>query len=138
MGIYSTNPVRLTFQLFADMFVVAWIVGCTVLGNAAYELVMALQEPVRVVVSAGERIRDTFDGAADTVVNVPWVGGGLADALGNGTGAGQDLATAGQQQLDTIANVAGWAMAGVIILGALPVVTFWLQLRLKYILRNGL
>lgn len=132
MRFYAERPLRLFRQLFADVFVVAWVVLVVIVARAAYDLVQRLQGPARALVDAGDAIRGAFEGAAGTAGSVPLVGGDLARALGTGTGAGTTLADAGRQQVQTVAEVAMGTAVAVVVLTAVPVVALWLTLRVRY------
>ncbi len=132
MRFYAERPLRLLRQLFADVFVIAWVVLVVVVARAAYDLVQRLQAPARALVDAGDAIRGAFEGAAGTAGTVPLVGDDLARALGAGTGAGTSLADAGREQVDTITGVATGVAVGIVVLAAVPVVLVWLTLRVRY------
>jgi hypothetical protein len=132
MRFYAERPVRVMLQLLADALAVGWVVLCVVVGRAARELILALQGPSRTLAGAGDTIRGAFDNAARTAQQVPFVGDELARGLGTGTGAGDALAAAGREQMETIATVALGTEIGIIVLGALPVLLLWLPLRVRY------
>ncbi len=132
MTIYAERPGRLFRQLLADVLAVAWFALLVVLGRVAYELVLQLQGPARGMVQAGESIRGTFDGAAQTASGVPLVGDDLARALGGGSAAGNSLVQSGTEQIETIASLALGTGIGIVVLGALPALVLWLPLRIRY------
>jgi hypothetical protein len=132
MTIYAERPARLFRQLLADGLAIAWLVLLVVLGRAAYDLVLQLQAPARGVVQAGEAIRGTFDGAAQTASGVPLVGDDLARALDGGSAAGSSLAQSGMEQLQTIASLALGTGIAIVVVGALPLLVLWLPLRIRY------
>jgi hypothetical protein len=132
MRFYAERPLRLFLQLFADVFVVAWVVLVVTVARSAYELIQRLQAPARALVDAGDAIRGAFEGAAGTAGSVPFVGQDLARALGTGTGAGTSLADAGRQQVQAVADVATGVAVGIVVLAAVPVVLLWLTLRVRY------
>lgn len=132
MRFYAERPLRLARQVLADLLVIGWVVACVLTALAAYELVLGLQAPGRTLIGAGDGIRAVFDDAARTAGQVPFAGAELARALGTGTGAGESLATAGRQQVETVAAVATGGAIGIVLLGALPVVALWLTLRVRY------
>jgi hypothetical protein len=132
MRFYAQRPFRLFRQLFADVFVIAWVVLVVLVARAAYDLVERLQVPGRALVDAGDAIRAAFEGAAGTAAGVPIVGDDLARALGTGGGAGTSLANAGAGQVQTVHDLATGASVGIVVLGAVPVVLLWLTLRVRY------
>ena len=132
MRFYAERPLRLFRQLFADVFVIAWVVLVVTVARAAYDLIQRLQAPARALVDAGDAIRSAFEGAAGTAGSVPIVGDDLARALGTGTGAGTSLADAGREQVQTVADVAMGVAVGIVLLAAVPVVLLWLTVRVRY------
>jgi hypothetical protein len=132
MRFYAEHPRRAALQLLADLLVVAWVTVCVLAARAARETLLQLQAPARTLEGAGQSISGAFDGAAQTASGVPFVGDDLARALGTGTGAGDSLATAGRDSVETIATVALGTAIGIVLLGALPVLMVWLPLRLRY------
>ena len=132
MRFYAERPLRLCRQLFADVFVVAWVVLVVTVARSAYDLIQRLQAPARALVDAGDAIRSAFEGAAGTAGSVPIVGDDLARALGTGTGAGTSLADAGREQVQAVTDVAMGVAVGIVVLAAVPVVLLWLTLRVRY------
>lgn len=131
---YAERPVRAALQLLADLLVVLWVIVVVETALAARDLITTLQGPGRALADAGDGIRGTFDDAARTAGGVPFVGGELARALGGGTAAGDTLATAGREQVETVAVAATAAAWGIALLGVVPVVLVWLVLRGRWVL----
>ncbi|WP_232661657.1 hypothetical protein [Pseudonocardia sp. TRM90224] len=132
MRFYAERPLRLLRQLIADAVVIAWMYLCVQVAFTAQEVILRLQAPAQALADAGGSIRGAFDDAARTASGVPFVGEDLARALGTGTNAGDSLASAGREQVETIAAVALGTTIGIIVLGALPVLLVWLPLRMRY------
>ena len=132
MRIYAERPARAALQLLADLLAVGWIALCVYVARTAQDLLLRLQEPARTLAGAGESIRTAFDDAARTTSGVPFVGDDLARALGTGTGAGDSLAAAGNQQVEAIATFAFGTAVAAVVLGAMPVLMVWLPLRVRY------
>jgi hypothetical protein len=132
MRFYAERPLRLLRQVLADVLVVAWVVLVVTVARAAYDLVQQLRSPALTLVTAGEAIRSTFAGAADTAGRVPVVGDDLARSLGTGAGAGASLAAAGREQVQTVTDAALGTAVGIVVLAALPVVLIWLTVRVRY------
>jgi hypothetical protein len=132
MRIYAERPIRAALQLLADLLAVGWIALCVYVAQTTQDLLLRLQEPARTLAGAGESIRGAFDDAARTASGVPFVGDDLARALGTGTGAGDSLAAAGNQQVEAIATFAFGTAVAIVVLGAMPVLMVWLPLRVRY------
>jgi hypothetical protein len=132
MRFYAERPMRVARQLLADVLVIAWVWLVVRIAKAAQGLLDQLQGPAGALTSAGQSVRDTFAGAAQTAAQIPLVGADLARALGRGTGAGESLAAAGQRQEQIIDTVGLWAAVAIVVLAAVPVVVLWLYVRLTY------
>jgi len=132
MRLYAERPARAGLQLLADLLAVGWMGLTIVVARTVHDFLLRLQNPARSLAGAGDSIRGVFDDAARTASGVPFVGEDLARALGRGTGAGDSLAAAGREQVEAIAAVAFGVGAGIVLLGAMPVLLMWLPLRLRY------
>lgn len=132
--VYAERPRRRWAQLAADALVVGWVVVVATLATGLHDLVMRLQAPARGLAGAGAGVRDAFADAAGVAADVPLVGDRLAGALAPGVASGQDLLAAGQAQQDTVASAASggsWLLALALLL---PVVPWWLVLRVRWML----
>jgi hypothetical protein len=132
MRIYAERPVRILRQLVADVLAIGWVVVVVLAALAVREVILRLQGPATALADAGTSIAGVFTGAAQTAGKVPFVGGDLSAALGQGTGAGERIAAAGREQVETIASVASGTAVVLIIIGVLPVLFLWLPLRIRY------
>jgi cytochrome b561 len=56
MGIYSPRPARLAGQIFSDLFVLAWSIGCGVVALVVNRVVAALAVPARETARTGTRV----------------------------------------------------------------------------------
>jgi hypothetical protein len=132
MRFYAERPTRAALQLLADLLAIGWLVLWVLVAGAARDLILGLQGPGRTLVGAGDAMRGAFDDAARTAQQVPLVGDDLARALGTGTGAGESLAAAGREQVETGATVASGTAIGIVLLASVPVLLVWLPLRVRY------
>lgn len=132
MRFYAERPLRVAWQLLADVLVISWVYFVVRFAQAAQDLIDQLQGPAGALRSAGQTVRDTFAGAARTASGIPLVGDDLAKALNVGTGAGDSLAAAGQRQAQLIDTVGLWAAVAIVAFAAVPVVLLWLYVRLRY------
>lgn len=133
--VYAERPRRRGLQLVGDVAVAAWAVVVVLLAVAVHDLVLALQAPARGIADAGGRVRDVFSGAAGVAADVPFVGDRLAGALGGGVASGDQLVAAGEAQAQTVATAAtatAWLLAFLLLV---PVVPWWLALRVRWVLK---
>ena len=132
MGIYSIRPGRLAGQIFSDLFVLAWSIGCGVVALVVNQVVAALAVPARETARNGTRLMDNMREAAEQAARVPGVGEDLrrpfdaaSDTLGN-------VVTAANNQVESIerlALVAGWL---VFLIPVALVVALWLPRRVRF------
>jgi hypothetical protein len=133
MRIYAERPARALLQLLADVGVLLWVVVVVRFARAVQESVLTLQAPAQQLTGAGDSIRGAFDDAARTASGVPFVGDDLARALGNGTTAGDSLASSGRDLSAGVASAGLYVAAAVALVGVLPVVVVWLVLRVRWV-----
>jgi hypothetical protein len=132
--VYAERTRRRTRQFVADVAVLTWVAVVVSLAILLHDAVLALQGPGRQLGGAGQTVRDTFTGAADTASSVPFVGDDLARALSTGTRAGDSLVAAGDQEvaaIDALASGLAWA---VVLLAVVPVLATWITLRVRWML----
>lgn len=134
---YAEHPERLARQVVADVVALLWTVLAVAAGVAAHDGLTTLRGPGESLVAAGGRVSDTFTGISGTVSSIPFVGADLARALDPATGAGADLAAAGQQYGETVGALATGALVVIPLVVLLPVLLGWLPLRLRYARRAG-
>jgi hypothetical protein len=132
MRFYAERPGRAGLQLLGDLVAAGWVWLTVFVARTVHDFVLGLQGPARTLAGAGESVRGAFDNAARTAAGVPFIGEDLARALGTGTGAGDSLVAAGQEQIEAIGRVAFGTTVATVVLGAMPVLFVWLPLRLRY------
>lgn len=132
--IYAERPRRRARQFLADVAVLAWAAVVVSLAVVLHDTVLALQAPGHQLGGAGERVRDTFAGAADTASHLPFVGDDLARALANGTQAGDSLVAAGNQEVAAVGALASGLAWLLVVLALVPVLAVWITLRVRWML----
>lgn len=129
---YAETPVRRTRQMVTDLLVVLWVLGWVQVGRWVHGLIAALAAPAGPLRSAGTSLEARMTDVADTITEVPLVGGELGVPFTGAAGVGTDLVSAGdtlQTSVDRLALVAGLLTAGLPIV---LVVALWLVLRWRY------
>lgn len=132
MRFYAERPFRMLAQLLADALAVAWVVLAVRFAQTAAETVLEWQAPGQRMVEAGGGLQHTFVDASRTAGKVPFVGDDLAGVLGKGTAAGDGLTSAGSSLIEAVGYLATGVSAAIIVLAVLPLLIFWLPLRLRY------
>jgi hypothetical protein len=133
--LYAERPRRRMLQVLSDFAVAIWVVLVITASIALHDLVLALQAPGRGLTNAGEQVSGVFGGAARAAGDVPFVGDKLAGAFGPGTDAGSAIADAGRAQVEAVAAVATGLAWLVVVVAAVPVLTTWFTLRIRWILK---
>jgi hypothetical protein len=132
MKLYSDFVGRRTAQIFADLIgigLIALAIWGAVLIHAA---IVVLDEVGKNLKGAGDGFQKTMTDAANTLGDVPLIGGGIRTPFDAASGAGGLLAQAGQAQqnlVDTAALVVAIASA---VLPTLFILFLWLRPRLRF------
>ena len=132
MRFYAERPLRLAWQLVADVLVVAWVASASV-ARASHAVVLRLQDPGTAAGRGRRRIRRRLRQRRDhRRPACPFVGDDLARALGTGSHAGASLVASGQEQVATIETMAAGTAASVCWSGRCRWCWSWLSLRVRY------
>jgi len=132
MGIYSTRPGRLAGQIFSDLFVLAWSIGCGVVALVVHQVVTALAVPARETARTGTRLMDNMREAAEQAARVPGVGGDLRQPFDAASVSLGNMVAAANNQVESIerlALLAGWL---VFLIPVALVVALWLPRRVRF------
>lgn len=132
MRVYAEQPGRIARQVLADLLVIGWVVAVVLIARWTSALVDSLAGPSQSLADSGERVSSTFEGAARAAGAVPFVGGELARALGQGSEAGTSMAAAGRDEVVAIHQAAVVTGIGIVVLAAVPIVIAWLIVRARY------
>lgn len=132
MAIYSTRSGRLAGQIFSDLFVLAWSIGCGVVALLVNQVVAAVAVPARETARTATRLMDNMRQAAEQAGRVPAVGEDLrqpfdaaSDTLGNVVAS----ANSQVESIERLALVAGWL---VFLIPVALVVALWLPRRVRF------
>jgi hypothetical protein len=132
MGIYSTRPGRLAGQIFSDLFVLAWSVGCAVVALFVHQVVGALAVPARETARTATRLMDNMREAAEQAARVPGVGEDLRRPFDSASVTLGNVVTSANNQVESIERLAllgGWL---VFLLPVALVVALWLPRRVRF------
>lgn len=132
MGIYSTRPARLAGQIFSDLFVLGWSIGCGVVAVAVSQVVAALAVPARETARTATRLMDNMREAGEQAARVPAVGGDLRQPFDSASTTLANVVTSAnqmEQSIERLALVAGWL---VFLIPVALVVALWLPRRVRF------
>lgn len=128
---YAETPARRLRQVLADVAMLVWAWLWWQLATATHDLVAALGDPGRGLMSTGDRLAAGFRDVADTVTGTPLVGGALGapfDELADAAGA---VAGVGAAQAEAAGQLADWLLLLVLVVPVGVVGVVWLALRLR-------
>ena len=119
------------------MFAVAAVVVAWIFSRATFDAVSNLAVFGRGMEDAGNGFRGTMSDAAERIGGVPIIGDQASAPFLDAAEAGGFLITAGQDQQDSVAQVAtvvGWA---IFLLPVLVLIPMWLIPRSRFIVRSA-
>lgn len=136
MRVYARPSLRLAFQLVADLSVAIWIIVWWQLSTWVTTTVNHIAAPSRQVGSTMRNLRANVGSAADSVGDIPYVGGSIRspfDAIATDMSGVIDATDEQVAAIEHAAVVLGWA-AFLIPVGM--VLAFWLPLRIRFLMRT--
>lgn len=135
MKLYASTPARLTRQLFADVFMLAWIGAWIWLGRFVHDVVVTLRAPADSLTQAGVEVEGALNGAGEQASRLPLVGSQLRDWLGQAAASGSTMQDAGTSMAETVQTVALVLGLVTAIVPIVAVGAVWLWLRLRFVIR---
>lgn len=133
MKLYADVPARRAAQLATDALVVAGIVLFAVLGHAVHDVALKLAAPGHRIQSSAADLASRLHDAGSALGGVPVVGDGASKPFAGAGRAAENLAAAGQGEVDAATSLANWL--GVVVF-AVPVVlllAFYLPPRIRFV-----
>ena len=136
MKLYADIPSRRVAQLLADLLTVAWILGWVLLGKLVHEMVSALAVPGEKMGDAGTSLSEKLLEAAGKVDGLPLVDDGISAPFEGAARAADQLAAAGEAQVDAVASIAIGMAVAVVLIPVLMWLMVYVPLRWRFI-RNA-
>lgn len=135
MKFYSDIPERKFRQLAGDIWLVVWTVGWIWVAVKLHGLIMNLAAPGQAISDGASGLAESIDSAAQTIGDVPIVGGALAAPFSGISTAASALASAGQAEADAVSNLAMFVSVALALLAFASFAAYWLPIRLAFIQR---
>jgi len=135
MKFYSDIPDRRFRQLAGDIWLVMWTVGWIWVSVRLYGLIMNLATPGQAIADGANGLAESIRAAADTIDDVPLIGGALAAPFSGMSVAATTLASAGQAEADAVSTLAMFVAVALAILAFASFAAFWLPIRIEFIRR---
>lgn len=130
---YADTPTRRVAQLFADLLTVVWVVGWVLLGRFVHEMVSALALPGEKMDAAGTSLSERMLEAAGRVDDLPLVEDGIAAPFTGAAKAADQLAAAGEAQVEAVASIAIGLAIAVVVVPVLMWMLVYVPLRWRFI-----
>lgn len=133
MKIYADSPVRRTRQLLGDVLLVVWVAAWVKLALIVRDATLTLAEPGEQISEAGGGLAGKLRDAGASVGEVPVVGDRVRAPFDGAGDAADQLASAGEAQVDAVTDLAFWLGLTV---GAIPILialAVYLPLRWRFI-----
>ncbi|MEU0314345.1 hypothetical protein [Nocardioides sp. NPDC006273] len=132
---YADTPTRRVAQLFTDLLTVVWIVGWVLIGRFVHEMVSALALPGEKMDAAGTSLSERMLEAAGRVDDLPLVKDGIAAPFTGAAKAADQLAAAGEAQVEAVASIAIGLAIAVVVFPVLMWMLVYVPLRWRFIRR---
>lgn len=133
MKLYADAPARRTWQMFADLMFVGWLVLWVWIGMAVHDGTLELAGPARQTDSAATAMADQFRDAGDKLGEAPLVGDELAVPFDKAAEASDGIASAGRDTVAAVERLALLLGLSVALIPILVVAVIHLPLRWRFI-----
>jgi hypothetical protein len=132
MKLYSDYPARRTSQIVADLIALTVIAASAWVGTLVYAAIAVLAAFGKSIEDAGNGFQETMADAGETLGGIPLIGDGIRQPFDAASGAGEQLAQAGQSQQDLVMTS---ALIVAIVVAAIPTLVglaLWMRTRLRW------
>lgn len=133
MKLYADAPARRTWQMFADLMFVGWLVLWVWIGMAVHDGTLELAGPARQTDSAATAMADQFRDAGDKLGEAPLVGDELAVPFDKAAEASDGIASAGRDTVSAVERLALLLGLSVAMIPILIAVVIHLPRRWRFI-----
>ncbi|WP_347757338.1 hypothetical protein [Agrococcus sp. ProA11] len=135
MQLYSSRPLRATWQATGDLVSIATVVIAVWIAQQVRDAIAALGALGTQIEDAGSGFSTTMTDAGDALAQVPLIGDGVAQPFRDAAGPADDLAAAGSSLRSGIETLAGTVGTALWLLPLLLVLVVWWWPRLRFVLR---
>lgn len=132
MSWYAATPARASRQVFADAFVIGWIVVWWWASRLIHDAIDAVAGPARSTEQAALELASSMSDAGSTAGEIPLVGEQLSTPFDSASGTLAGISASAADQVATIervADIAGWV---VLLIPVGIVVALWLPVRVRF------
>jgi hypothetical protein len=118
MKLYADSPVRRSRQMLGDLLVLGWVYVWVRTALVVRDATLALGRPGEQLSDAGTGLASQLRDAGDAVGGLPVVGDEVRAPFAGAGGAAEQMAAAGEAQVEAVHTLAFWLGLAV---GAIPV-----------------
>lgn len=132
MKLYSDYPARRSGQIIADVIALVLIAIAVWCGTLVYSAIAVLAAFGKTIEDAGNGFEQTMADAGEALGGVPLIGPGIRQPFDAASGAGTQLAEAGQAQQDLVLAAATTVGVVTAAIPILLILLIWLRGRLRW------
>lgn len=137
MKLYADFPARAARQILGDLVALALVVAAVVAGVVVHGVIAGFATVGEQLRDAGSGFRETMTEVGQTLGDVPVIGGGIRAPFDTASGAGGQVADAGQGVVDLVHAIALFAGVATALGPILIVVAVWVIPRFVIARRAG-
>lgn len=137
MKLYADFPARAARQILGDLVALALVVAGVIAGVVVHGVIAGFSAVGEQLRDAGSGFRETMTEVGQTLGDVPVIGGGIRVPFDTASGAGGQVADAGQGVVDLVNAIAVFAGVTTALGPILVVVAVWVIPRLVIARRAG-
>ena len=108
MKLYAESPGRRTAQLLADLLLVVWLVAWAWAGSVVHDATLELGAPGEQLAESATGLSGALQDAGGTLGDVPVVGDEVQTPFDEASGAADQLAEVGRDQVRSVERLALW------------------------------
>lgn len=133
MKIYADSSVRRSLQMLGDLLLVVWVYLWVQTALVVHDATLALAEPGEQISDAGAGLASRLRDAGQKVGDLPLVGDEVRGPFDGAGSAAEQIAAAGDAQVEAVETLAFWLGLAV---GAIPILialAVYLPLRWRFV-----
>jgi len=108
MKLYAESPGRRTAQVLADLLLVVWLVAWAWAGSVVHDATLELGAPGQQLAESATGLSGALQDAGGTLGDVPLVGDEVQTPFDEASGAADQLAEVGRDQVRSVERLALW------------------------------
>lgn len=133
MKLYADTPARRTRQIVADLLVLLWVAFWIWAGVSVHDTVQQLARPAERTGAAASGMAGSLRDTADSLGDIPLIGGTAARPLDEAAGYSDDLAAASDRGVEAVDTLAFRLGLGLALMPTLIVLGFYLPPRIGFV-----